>query len=271
MREAPAAPEAPAPDPPAALVFRDLTLGYDRRPAVHHLSGTVREGELVALVGPNGAGKSTLLNGIVGRAGILGGSVDRCGRAVPEIAYLPQRAQIDAGFPISVHDFVATGAWRRLGPWRRAGRDEEARIRAALAQVSLRGFEERPIGTLSGGQLQRALFARTIVQDARLILLDEPFAAIDGRTTEDLLRVVARWHEEGRTVIAALHDLAQVRDAFPVTLLLARELIAWGPTSLVLVPDNWARSRSLVEAWAQEAEHCHAEERPAQARPGLAA
>lgn len=256
---------------PAALVFRDLTLGYDRRPAVHHLSGTIREGELVALMGPNGAGKSTLLNGIVGRASILGGAVDRCGRSVAEIAYLPQRAQIDAGFPISVHDFVATGAWRRLGPWRRAGRDEEERIRAALAQVSLRGFEDRPIGTLSGGQLQRALFARTIVQDARLILLDEPFAAIDGRTTEDLLGVVAGWHGEGRTVVAALHDLAQVRETFPITLLLARELIAWGPTASVLAPDNLARSRSLVEAWARDAEHCHAGEAPARLRPGVAA
>lgn len=244
-------------DPDPALVFRDLTLGYDRRPAVHHLSGTVPAGDLVALVGPNGAGKSTLLSGIVGRAEVLGGSLDRCSRTVPEIAYLPQRAEIDASFPIGVHDFVAMGGWRRIGPWRRAGRGEEARIAAALAQVSLTGFETRPIGTLSGGQLQRALFARTIVQDARLILLDEPFAAIDERTSEDLLMVVAGWHREGRTVIAALHDLAQVRAVFPTTLLLAREPIAWGATETVLVPDNWARGRGLVEAWARDAENCH--------------
>ena len=243
-----------------ALVFRDLTLGYDRRPAVHHLDGTVREGDLVALVGPNGAGKSTLLGGIVGRSTVLGGAIDRCGRGIPDIGYLPQRAEIDASFPISVHDFVATGAWRRLGLWRRAGAAEEARIAAALARTSLTGFEKRPIGTLSGGQLQRALFARTIVQDARLILLDEPFAAIDGRTTEDLLALVGEWHREGRTVIAALHDLSQVRGHFPTTLLLAREPIAWGETGHVLSPDNWAKSRSLVEAWAREAEHCHAGE-----------
>lgn len=246
----------------AALAFRDLTLGYERRPAIHHLTATIREGDLVALVGPNGAGKSTLLNGIVARAEVLSGSIDRFGRSVPEIAYLPQRAEIDASFPISVHDFVAIGGWRRLGFWRRAGRDEELRIADALAQVSLGGFEDRPIGTLSGGQLQRALFARTIVQDARLILLDEPFAAIDARTTEDLLRVVAGWQREGRTVIAALHDLSQVRSAFPTTLLLARELIAFGATPAVLVPDNLARSSGLVEAWARQAEHCHAEDEP---------
>lgn len=252
-----------------ALVFRDLTLGYDRRPAVHHLTGTVPAGDLVALVGPNGAGKSTLLNGIVGRAEVLGGTVDRCGRQVPEIAYLPQRAEIDASFPIDVHDFVAMGGWRRIGPWRRAGRDEEERIASALAQVSLAGFETRQLGTLSGGQLQRALFARTIVQDAPLILLDEPFAAIDDRTTEDLLGVIAGWHREGRTVIAALHDLAQVRAVFPTTLLLAREPIAWGPTPSVLVPDNWTRGRSLVEAWARDAEHCQGEEH--RHGPGVAA
>ena len=242
-----------------ALAFRDLTLGYERRPAVHHLTATIREGDLVALVGPNGAGKSTLLNGVVGRAEVLGGAVDRCGRSVPEIGYLPQRAEIDAAFPISVHDFVAIGAWRRLGFWRRAGHDEEARIAEALARVSLGGFEARPIGTLSGGQLQRALFARTIVQDARVILLDEPFAAIDARTTADLLRVIARWHDEGRTVIAALHDFAQVRQSFPTSLLLARELIAFGATPSVLAPDNLARGSSLVEAWAEQAEHCHGE------------
>ena len=255
----------------AALVFTDLTLGYDRRPAVHHLSGTVREGDLLALVGPNGAGKSTLLNGIVGRADTLGGKLDRPGCPVSEIAYLPQRAEIDASFPISVHDFVAMGAWRRLGAWRRAGRDEEARIEEALGRVSLLGFEARAIGTLSGGQLQRALFARTIVQDARVLLLDEPFAAVDGRTTDDLLAVISGWHGEGRTVIAALHDLAQVRAIFPTTLLLAREPIAWGPTASVLAPDNWARSRGLVEAWAKDAEHCHADDHGHAHGPGVAA
>jgi zinc/manganese transport system ATP-binding protein len=258
----------------AALVFRDLTLGYDRRPAVHHLTGTVWAGDLLALVGPNGAGKSTLLGGIVGRAALLGGAIDRCGHEIAGIAYLPQRAEIDTAFPISVRDFVAMGAWRRLGPWRRAGREETERVAAALAQVSLTGFEERPIGTLSGGQFQRVLFARTIVQDCRLILLDEPFAAVDERTTGDLLRVVVGWQGEGRTVVAALHDLAQVRAAFPTTLLLAREPVAWGPTPEVLAPDNWARSRSLVEAWARDAEHCHAHAAPppGHARgPGIAA
>lgn len=240
----------------ATLAFRDLTLGYGRRPAIHHLTGTVAAGDLLALVGPNGAGKSTLLKGIVGLASVLDGAVDLCGRAVADIAYLPQRAEIDASFPIDVLDFVSMGSWRRLGPWRRAGADERRRVATALGQVGLSGFEARPIGTLSGGQLQRALFARTIVQDASLILLDEPFAAVDERTTHDLVGIVAGWRAQGRTVIAALHDLALVRARFPLALLVAREPIAWGPSAEVLTDAHLARSRRLVEAWADGAEIC---------------
>jgi len=240
----------------SAVSFRDLTLGYGRRPAVHHLDGAVQRGELLALVGPNGAGKSTLLKGIVGQSRVLGGSVDLHGRKVRDVAYLPQRAEIDQDFPIGVQDFVATGAWRRLGAWRREDSAENRRVERALDAVALRGFETRPLATLSGGQLQRALFARTIVQDTELILLDEPFAAIDERTTSDLLAIIASWRGEGRTVIAALHDLAHVRSAFTHALVLAREPIAWGTVAAVLTPANLDRSRRLVEAWSAARDVC---------------
>lgn len=247
----------------AAITFQDLTLGYDLRPAVHHLHGEVGEGDHLALVGPNGAGKSTLLKGIVGQASVLDGSFSLQAGEVRDIAYLPQRAEIDATFPITVGDFVSMGSWRRKGWWGRIDTAETGRVRRAIEAVALRGFEGRPIGTLSGGQLQRALFARTIVQDARLILLDEPFAAVDERTTADLLDVVARWRTEGRTVIAALHDLGQVRRAFAKTLILAREPIAWGETSAVLTAANLERSRRLVEAWSERSEVCgHSVRRP---------
>lgn len=235
-------------EPAAAIRFRDLTLGYGRLPAVRDLAGSVREGDLLAVVGPNGAGKSSLLKGIVGQVEVLGGSLDLCGRAVSTIGYLPQRSEIDLAFPISVFDFVATGAWHRIGAWRTVSRPEVRRVEEALGRVSLTGFEPRPIGTLSGGQLQRALFARTIVQDARLILLDEPLAAIDERTSADLVEVIAVWEREGRTVLAALHDLDLVRRRFPQTLLLAGEPIAWGATASVLTAPNLARSRRVAEA-----------------------
>ena len=234
-----------------AVGFRHLTLGYDRHPAVHDLDGTVPRGDLVALVGPNGAGKSTLLKGIAGTLAPLEGSVS-CGAA---IATLPQAAAIDRTFPINVLDFAATGLWRRVGPFGGL-RPQRGRTEAALAAVGLTGFEARPIGTLSGGQMQRALFARLLLQDAPVILLDEPFTGVDARTTEDLMALVGGWHREGRTVVAALHDLAQVRRHFPTTLLLARRPVAWGPTEAVMTEANLARARRLCEAWDDAASAC---------------
>lgn len=237
-----------------AIHIHCLTLGYDRHPAVHHLDGSIAPGDLLALVGPNGAGKSTLLKGLVGEIPVLDGRIER-GASAGAGAYLPQAAEIDRSFPLSVLDLVAMGLWRRLGAWRSLGRGRAA-CEAAIAAVGLSGFEARPIGTLSGGQFQRALFARLIVQDARVILLDEPFTGIDARTVGDLITLIRGWHEQGRTVVAALHDFAQVRAHFPTTLLLAREPIAWGPTATVLTPDNLERARHLSEAWDETAAIC---------------
>ena len=239
----------------AAVRFRDLTLGYDRHPAVHHLNGVVADGALLALIGPNGAGKSTLLKGIVGLLPPLAGAIER-NLAVGEVAYLPQIAEIDRSFPISVYDLVATGLWRRAGFAGRIGRNERGTISKALATVGLEGFEDRAIGTLSGGQMQRALFARLLLQDARLILLDEPFASLDAGTVADLLELIRRWHAEERTVIAVLHDYEIVRERFPEALLLARSPVAWGPTGEVLRSENLLRARHMSEAFDDRAAVC---------------
>lgn len=239
-----------------ALDFVDLTLGYDRRPAVHHLSGTVAAGSLLAVVGPNGAGKSTLLKAVAGALSPLDGQVDRHGMAARDIAYLPQAADIDRSFPIKLYDLVAMGLWRRSGLFGGIGRRDRDGIAAAIAAVGLTGFEDRVIGSLSGGQMQRALFARLLLQDARLILLDEPFTAIDTRTATDLLALVRRWHGEARTVIAVLHDLDLVRTHFPDCLVLAREVVAWGPTREVLTPEAMLEARRMVEASDSAAGPC---------------
>jgi zinc/manganese transport system ATP-binding protein len=238
------------------LRFQNLTLGYERHPAVHHLDGIVRNGALVAVIGPNGAGKSTLFKGIVGTLKPLAGSIEHDAMDGRGIAYLPQLPDIDRSFPIGVYDMVAMGLWRSRGVFAGiAGHDHHA-IGAALAAVGLTGFEHRPIGTLSGGQMQRMLFARLLAQDARLILLDEPFAAIDARTSAELLTLVQRWHAERRTVLAALHDIDLVKAVFPETLLLAREPVAWGPTREVLTAENLNRARHMCEAFDEGAEPC---------------
>ena len=233
-----------------------VTFGYERHPAVHHLSGAVRAGSLTAIVGPNGAGKSTLLKGIMGLLRPLEGRVDLIDIKPADIAYLPQQAEIDRSFPISVEDTVLLGHWRSVGAFGAVTPPLRTRSRDALAAVGLKGFERRPVASLSVGQFQRVLFARMLVQDARLILLDEPFSAIDDRTTLDLLQLITTWHREGRTVMLVSHDFDQVRTHIPETLLLAREPVAWGQTDQVLTPANLARARAMSEAWDETAAPC---------------
>ena len=240
----------------SAVVLHDLTLTYERRPAVHHLTGALARGSLTAIVGPNGAGKSTLLKGIVGRMRPAEGVIERAAFGRGGIAYLPQHAEIEKRFPISVLDTVELGHWQWIGWAKAASRMMRETACEALATVGLEGFERRPIETLSAGQFQRVLFARLIVQDAELILLDEPFAAVDWRTSEDLLQLVEDWHRQRRTVAAVLHDLDQVQAHFPDTLLLARECVAWGATSEVITPHNLAQARRMSEAWSAEAVDC---------------
>lgn len=232
----------------AALTFVDYSLGYDHSPAVVHLRTEIAQGSLTAVVGPNGAGKSTLLKGVTGSLKPLSGQMSLGATQCKDISYLPQQSEVDRSFPISVSELVAMGLWREVGAFAGIGRAYQSRITEALAAVGMSGFEKRGIGSLSGGQVQRALFARLLLQDAPLVLLDEPFNAIDAGTTSDLINVVKRWHGEGRTIVAVLHDIEAVKAHFPETLLLARELVAHGPTEQVLTAENQFRARQMCEA-----------------------
>ncbi|MGL4440151.1 MAG: metal ABC transporter ATP-binding protein [Bosea sp. (in: a-proteobacteria)] len=241
---------------PDAIILDDLTLGYDRHPAVHHVSGRIEPGALLAVVGPNGAGKSTLLKGLIGELKPFGGVITGSSKGQAGVAYVPQKDGIDLSYPVSVFDLVAMGLWQRLGLFGAFAGADTARVSEALALVGLSGFERRPVGTLSGGQLQRALFARVSLQDAPVILLDEPFSAIDNATVDDLMALVRTWNSQGRTIVAVLHDLAVVRLHFPQTLLMARQVIAWGDTASALSPANMARARAMTEAFDDAAPFC---------------
>ena len=203
--------------------LNNLTVSYRQHPALHHISGCFAPGSLTAVVGPNGAGKSTLLKSIVGLLPIEGGAL-RVTPARERIAYLPQIAEIDRSFPIDVRDCVLLGCWGQAGAWGGVNRAMLGQVASALQAVGLEGFERRSVGSLSSGQLQRVLFARLLVQDAELILLDEPFNAIDAKTTAALL---------------------------------ARELVGWGATGEVLTEANLRRARAMAEAWDESAEPCH--------------
>ncbi len=233
----------------AAITLTNLSLAYRDRTAVHGLSGCFEKGSLTAVVGPNGGGKSSLLNALAGQMVPASGQVQWAPGLRARLAWLPQQAQIDRSFPIRVFDVVMMGDWAHHGAWRGASRQRREMALRALQTVGLLGLDDRSVGELSVGQFQRVLFARLLMQDAPLILLDEPFAGVDAATTADLLALVQQWHTEGRTVLAVLHDLDAVRRHFPQTLLLAREAIAWGDTARVLTPQHMLRARNLAEGW----------------------
>ncbi len=237
-----------------ALRFKDVTLGYHAHPAIHHLSGDLKQGTLTAIIGANGSGKSTLMKGITGLLQPMTGTIEIASGL--KIAYLPQQSELDRHFPARVIDLVSLGLWPQRGLIGRHSKADRQRVTDALETVGLVGFGDRALDSLSGGQLQRALFARVLVQNANLILLDEPFNAIDEKTVEDLIALIERWHGEGRTVAVVVHDLDLVRAHFPTSLLLARELVAWGETRLVLHKENLERARNFRETWDETAPWC---------------
>ena len=231
---------SPAPNGDRAIDIRGVSVRHGSRLALDSLTGRFDPGSLTAIVGPNGAGKSTLLNVLAGLIRPHRGEVICPARSRNRLAYLPQQAEINRDYPVTVGEIVGLGLWRRFGAFRKPNRDAAARIGEAVEAVGLTGTIDRRIDELSVGQLQRALFARLLLLDAEVILLDEPFAAIDTRTVEALLAVIARWHDEQRTIVAVVHDLGQVRAHFPSTMLLARTPVAWGATASTLTDANLA-------------------------------
>lgn len=214
--------------------LRDVTVRYGRHLALDAVSGEFAPGSLTAVVGENGAGKSTLLGAIAGTVRLAAGTIEIAARQ--RLAYLPQLAAIDREFPLTLAELIMLGGWQEFGVFGSPNPVMRARAAAAAERVGLSALLGRQIGQISRGEFQRALFARLMVQDAPIILLDEPFAAIDAQTVTALLDHVQHWHQEGRTVIVVLHDSDLVRAHFPNTLLLARRCRAWGATSAVLSP-----------------------------------
>ncbi len=228
------------------ITLRNLALGYDGHVALQEVSLAIEPAALLAVVGPNGAGKSTLIKALAGLLKPLRGRIEGLARA--RVAYMPQQGTLERGFPATVFELAALGLWHETGALGRLTSAQRARCQAALEQVGLGPLAQRHLHELSGGQLQRALFARLLLQDAPVLLLDEPFAAIDERTCLDLLALMRDWQQQGKTVLAVLHDMAQVRHAFPQTLMLAGRVLAYGPTPAVLTPENLRQMRAGA-AW----------------------
>lgn len=210
------------------------------------INGQFEKGSMTAILGPNGAGKSTLIKAITGVIQPSSGTVEISADLSAGIGLLPQKNDIDYTFPITVFDLLAMGAWKRVGAFKAYPSHEKDCIRDALAYVGLQHNADQLIGTLSGGQFQRALFARLIVRQPDIYVLDEPFTAVDEHTSVELMQIMLNWHSAGKTVIVVLHDAALARNVFPQTLLLAREVVAWGDTSSILTEENLQKARRLA-------------------------
>ena len=218
----------------------NLVAGYEGVAITPSLSGVIHKGSMTAIVGLNGCGKSTLLKTLAGFIPPVSGVV-RWSPTRPTIGWLAQRHALESQFPLTVLDVVSQGAWPRISLLRGLRNDVRRRIQAALARVGLTEMARTPIEALSGGQFQRMLFARVLVQRAPLVMLDEPFTGIDEATTHDLMAVIQEMHQQGQTVLAVLHDNQRVADYFPETLLLAPQNARWGLTHEVLPAFHSAR------------------------------
>lgn len=228
-------------EPGQALHVEDLTVSYGAEPALWDIDLDIPPGVLCAIVGPNGAGKSTLIKAVLGLVRPVAGHVRLLGRPIGQmrgrVGYVPQRQSVDWDFPASVRDVVEMGLYRRLGWLRRPGRAARAQALAALAEVGMQDHAERQIGRLSGGQQQRVFLARALVQDAPILLLDEPMAGVDATTEAVIFALLARLRDQGRTVIVVHHDLSTVAAQFDWVVLLNRRVMAQGPVAQVFTPE----------------------------------
>ncbi len=224
------------------LGIHALTVAYHRKPVLWDVDLDIPPGAIVGIIGPNGAGKSTLLKACLGLIPIASGRVTVFGKPYESqrqlVGYVPQRESVDWDFPVTVRDVVEMGTYGKLGWFSRPGRAERERAHEALAEVGLSDFANRQIGQLSGGQQQRVFLARALAQQAKLYLMDEPFASVDAATEQAIIAVLRRMRDEGRTAVVVHHDLETAREYFDWVVLLNTRVVAAGPTASVMTHDR---------------------------------
>lgn len=230
-----------------ALKSDKITLLRGNHPILTNLSFSILRGALVAIVGPNGSGKSTLLEALAeGRRPSVGHlDTPPCQKRV----YLPQLCCMRREFPLMVQDVVGSGLWPTLGFWRNFTPEHRKEIMHALSKVGLASFATQPIAHLSGGQFQRVLFARLMVQSGDLFLLDEPFTGVDEASIPVLWSLIETWQREKCTILLSIHDIEFVKKHIPYTLLLARDFSVWGKTADVLTDENMSKAYTRAYAW----------------------
>jgi len=205
-----------------------LRVGYAQNPVTPAISGRITGGCMLAIVGENGCGKSTLLKTLAGFIPPVSGGLHwSAGR--PVVGWLAQRQTMESQFPIVVQDVVAMGLWPEFSLFRALLGRERQRIADAMERVGITHLAKTPIDALSGGQFQRMLFARVWLQQAPLVMLDEPFTGVDENTTQILMSLMVEMHQRGQTLLAVLHDTPRATRYFSDMLRLHREFAQWCP------------------------------------------
>ena len=239
---APSFPVPSVPEKAPAVEVHDLTVAYGTQPVLWDVDLTLPEGRLIAIVGPNGAGKSTLLKSVLGLVKPLTGWVKVFGEPFSRrrswVGYVPQRETVDWDFPTTAVDVVLMGMYGKMGWFRRPGRRHREEAMACLEQVGIADYASRQISQLSGGQQQRVFLARALAQDARLYLMDEPFAGVDAATERAVLELLKALRSKGKTVIAVHHDLQTVAEYFDDVVFLNMRLVASGSIDVAFNSEN---------------------------------
>ena len=232
--------------PLAPLSIHDLTVAYHRKPVLWDVDLDLPGGQLVGIVGPNGAGKSTLIKAVLNLIPKASGRVLVFGQPYAKVrsrvAYVPQRESVDWDFPVSALDVVTMGRYRRIGWFRPVTRRHKAAALEALDRVGIANLAHRQISQLSGGQQQRTFLARSLVQDADLYLMDEPFAAVDAATERAIVALLQELRAAGKTCLVVHHDLQTVAEYFDHVILLNMRVVAHGPTASVFTNENLQRT-----------------------------
>lgn len=229
-----------APSADVVLDVRDLTVTYPQGAALEAITFSVKAGERVAIIGPNGAGKSTLVKVILGLLQPQSGTIT-LGDDPRQVGYVPQHESVDWTFPVTVRDVVMMGRVRRIGWLRWPGRADWAVVDAALERVAMADLGRRQIGELSGGQRRRAFIARALAQEARLLLLDEPFSGVDASAQAGLMDTLDDLNRDGLTIILTTHDLSLAFSRFNRVMALNQRVIAFGQPQAVFQPAVLAR------------------------------
>ena len=229
-----------------AIEISDLTVAYARKPVLWEINLSVPRGVLGGIVGPNGAGKSTLIKAILDLVPRVSGTVKILGEQIStqrhRIAYVPQRESVDWDFPSTVLDVVLMGMYREIGWFRRTRKVHRQRALEALERVGIADLKDRQISQLSGGQQQRTFLARALVQSSDILLLDEPFAAVDAATEQSIIGVLGQQRDLGKTILVVHHDLHTVPQYFDHVLLINVHSVAWGPIQQVFTEENLKRT-----------------------------